>query len=145
MNVRFILERKGADIATIHGDASLADAAALLRDRNVGALVVSPDGATIAGLVSERDVVRAAAAHGASALGRAVSSVMSAKVTTCRPTDSVPRLMELMTEHRIRHLPVVDDSGLLCGIVSIGDVVKARLAELEGDNQALADYLHQGQ
>lgn len=145
MNVRSILERKGADIATIRGDASLADAAAMLRDRNVGALVVSSDGATIAGLVSERDVVRAAASHGASALGRPVSSVMSVKVTTCRPNDAMPRLMELMTEHRIRHLPVVDDAGRLCGIVSIGDVVKARLAELEGDNQALADYLHQGQ
>jgi CBS domain-containing protein len=145
MNVQTIVERKGAEVATIHGEASLADAAALLRDRNVGALVVSPDGATIVGLVSERDVVRAAAAHGASALGRAVSSVMTVKVMTCRPTDSVPRLMELMTEHRIRHLPVVDDADRLCGIVSIGDVVKARLAELEGDNQALADYLHQGQ
>ncbi|MDP2028210.1 MAG: CBS domain-containing protein [Thiobacillus sp.] len=144
MNVRSILERKGADIATTRGDASLADAAALLRDRNVGALVVSSDGATIAGLVSERDVVRAVAAHGASALGRPVSSVMSVTVTTCHPSDSVPRLMELMTEHRIRHLPVVDEAGQLCGIVSIGDVVKARLAELEGDNQALADYLYQG-
>lgn len=144
MNVQSIVDRKGADVATIHGDASLADAAALLRDRNVGALVVSADGATIVGLVSERDLVRAAAAHGASALGRPVSSVMSAKVRTCRPTDSVQRLMESMTEHRIRHLPVVDDAGRLCGIVSIGDVVKARLGELEGDNQALADYLHQG-
>lgn len=145
MNVQSIVEGKGADVATIHGDASLADAAALLRDRNVGALVVSADGVTIAGLVSERDVVRAAAAHGASALGRSVSSVMSAKVRTCRPADSVQRLMESMTEHRIRHLPVVDDAGRLCGIVSIGDVVKARLGELEGDNQALAEYLHQGQ
>jgi len=70
---------------------------------------------------------------------------MSTEVTTCLPTDSVPRLMELMTEHRIRHLPVVGDDGRLCGIVSIGDVVKARLGELEGDNRALADYLHQGQ
>lgn len=145
MNVRSILERKGADVATIDGSASLADAAARLRDLGVGALVVSPDGATIVGIVSERDVVRAAAAHGASALGRAVESVMSASVTTCRPTDAVPRLMELMTEHRIRHLPVVDDGGNLCGIVSIGDVVKARLGELEDENRVLADYLHQGQ
>ena len=145
MNVRSILERKGADVATISGDASLADAAAHLRDLGVGALVVSPDGATIAGIVSERDVVRAAASHGASALGRPVHSVMSIGVTVCRPEDSVPRLMELMTEHRIRHLPVVGDDGRLCGIVSIGDVVKARLGELELENRALADYLHQGQ
>ena len=145
MNVRSILERKGADVATIAGDASLADAAARLRDLGVGALVVSPDGATIVGIVSERDVVRAAAAHGASALGRTVESVMSAHVTTCQPTDQVPRLMELMTQHRIRHLPVVDDDGSLCGIVSIGDVVKARLGEVQDENQALANYLHQGQ
>jgi len=145
MHVRSILESKGADVATITGEASLGDAAAQLRDLAVGALVVSPDGATIAGILSERDVVRAVAAHGASALGRPVQSVMSTEVTTCLPTDSVPRLMELMTEHRIRHLPVVGDDGRLCGIVSIGDVVKARLGELEGDNRALADYLHQGQ
>ncbi len=145
MNVRSILERKGADVATIAGSASLADAAARLRDLGVGALVVSPDGATIVGIVSERDVVRAAATHGASSLGRTVESVMSADVTTCRPTDVVPRLMELMTEHRIRHLPVVDDAGNLCGIISIGDVVKTRLSELEDENRALADYLHQGQ
>lgn len=145
MNVRSILERKGADVATIAGSASLADAAARLRDLGVGALVVSPDGATIVGIVSERDVERAAATHGASSLGRTVESVMSADVTTCRPTDVVPRLMELMTEHRIRHLPVVDDAGSLCGIISIGDVVKTRLSELEDENRALADYLHQGQ
>ena len=145
MNVRSILERKGADVATIAGSASLADAAARLRDLGVGALVVSPDGVTIVGIVSERDVVRAAATHGASSLGRTVESVMSADVTTCRPTDVVPRLMELMTEHRIRHLPVVDDAGSLCGIISIGDVVKTRLSELEDENRALADYLHQGQ
>jgi CBS domain-containing protein len=145
MNVRSILERKGTDVATIAGSASLADAAARLRDLGVGALVVSPDGATIVGIVSERDVVRAAATHGASALGRTVESVMSTEVTTCQPTDVVPRLMELMTEHRIRHLPVVDDAGSLCGIISIGDVVKTRLSELEDENRALADYLHQGQ
>ena len=145
MNVRSILERKGADVATIAGSASLADAAARLRDLGVGALVVSPDGATIVGIVSERDVERAAATHGASSLGRTVESVMSADVTTCRPTDVVPRLMELMTEHRIRHLPVVDNAGSLCGIISIGDVVKTRLSELEDENRALADYLHQGQ
>lgn len=145
MHVRSILEHKGADVATISGEASLADAAAQLRDRSVGALVVSPDGGSIAGIVSERDVVRAVAAHGASALGRSVQSVMSTEVTTCSPTDSVPRLMELMTEHRIRHLPVLGADGRLCGIVSIGDVVKARVGELEGENRALAEYLHQGQ
>ena len=143
MNVRSILERKGADVATIAGSASLADAAARLRDLGVGALVVSPDGATIVGIVSERDVVRAAATHGASSLGRTVESVMSADVTTCRPTDVVPRLMELMTEHRIRHLPVVDDAGSLCGIISIGDVVKSHISQLRDERDHLVGYINQ--
>ena len=144
MNVRSILERKGADVATIGVDASLADAAALLRDRRIGALVVTPDRSTIAGIVSERDVVRAVASHGASALGREITSVMTSNVRTCNPGDSVERLMELMTEHRIRHLPVADDAGKLAGIISIGDVVKARVTQLHIENQALAEYIHQG-
>ena len=108
-------------------DASLAHAAAELRDRGVGALVVSSDGRTLEGILSERDVVRALAAHGASALGRTVSSTMSANVVTCAAQDSVESLMAAMTERRIRHLPVVDADGALAGIVSIGDVVKLRL------------------
>ncbi len=144
MNVQSILAGKGADVATIGHVASLSDAAAVLRDRGVGALVVSDDGRHIDGIVSERDVVRALAAHGASALGRTVGSAMSANVVTCRSDDSVEALMISMTERRIRHLPVVDDDGLLAGIVSIGDVVKSRLSELETENQALVEYLHHG-
>ena len=106
--------------------------------------MVSDDGRHIDGIVSERDVVRALAAHGASALGRTVASAMSADVVTCAAGDSVEELMVSMTERRIRHLPVVDDEGLLAGIISIGDVVKARLGQLETENQALFDYIHQG-
>ena len=144
MNVQSILAGKGTDVATIRQGASLSDAAAALRDRGVGALVVSDDGQQIDGIISERDVVRALAAHGASALGRTVASVMSADVVTCRPADSVDALMASMTERRIRHLPVVDTQGRLSGIVSIGDVVKSRLGALENENQALVEYLHQG-
>jgi CBS domain-containing protein len=144
MNVQSILGTKGFDVATVGQEASLADAAARLRDRGVGALVVSDDGHHIDGIVSERDVVRALAAHGAGALGRTVGSVMSTTVVTCVADDSVEDLMSSMTERRIRHLPVVDGQGLLAGIVSIGDVVKARLSQLQVENDALTEYIHQG-
>jgi CBS domain-containing protein len=144
MNVQSILQAKGSDVATITKVASLADASAHLRDRGVGALVVSDDGRHIDGIVSERDVVRALAAHGAGALGRSVSSAMSADVITCSAGDSVEELMVSMTERRIRHLPVIDGDRLLIGIVSIGDVVKARLGQLESENQALFDYITHG-
>jgi CBS domain-containing protein len=144
MNVDTILTSKGSDVATISHHASLADAVAELRDRGIGALVISGDGRHIDGIISERDVVRALAAHGASALGRTVSSAMSTKVVTCRCSDSVEELMASMTESRFRHLPVVDDEGALAGIISIGDVVKARLGQLQSENAALTEYLHQG-
>ena len=144
MNVQSILGTKGFDVATVGQEASLADAAAVLRDHGVGALVVSNDGHHIDGIVSERDVVRALAAHGAGALGRTVGSVMSTTVVTCVADDSVEDLMSSMTERRIRHLPVVDEQGLLAGIVSIGDVVKARLGQLQVENDALTEYIHQG-
>jgi CBS domain-containing protein len=144
MNVQTILQGKGSDVATITKGASLADAAAQLRDRGVGALVVSDDGRHIDGIVSERDVVRALAAHGSSTLGRTVASVMSTDVVTCEGGDSVEALMVSMTDRRIRHLPVIDGDGLLNGIVSIGDVVKARLSQLETENQALFDYITHG-
>ncbi len=144
MNVEVILGTKGRDVATITQRASLADAAAELRDRGVGALVVSDDGRHIDGIVSERDIVRALAAHGAATLGRTVTSAMSPTVVTCRTDDSVDELMSSMTDRRIRHLPVVDDSGLLAGIISIGDVVKARVGELKTENEKLTEYMHQG-
>jgi CBS domain-containing protein len=141
MNVHAILGQKGSAVATVDQQASLADAAAKLRDHGVGALVVSSDGAHIDGILSERDVVRALANHGAGALGRPVSSAMTVDVRTCAEADTVDELMSLMTERRIRHVPVVDDAGVLAGIVSIGDVVKARLGHLESENQALFDYI----
>ena len=144
MNVLSILGVKGAAVVTIGDGASLADAVLTLRDNRIGAIVVSNDGQHIDGIVSERDVVRALANHGAAALGRTVSSAMSTDVVTCASADPVERLMALMTGRRIRHLPVVDDGGHLAGIISIGDVVKSRLGELESENKALFDYITHG-
>ena len=141
MNVQSIIGSKGTDVATIGQTANLHDAIRLLDERRIGALVVSGNGLAIEGIISERDVVRAAASGGSAALDRSVGSVMSTDVVTCATGDGVDRLMSLMTERRIRHLPVVDDNGHLAGIVSIGDVVKARLNELEDENRALADYI----
>ncbi|MEL6891672.1 MAG: CBS domain-containing protein [Actinomycetota bacterium] len=142
MNVQSILSAKGTAVATIGASGSLTDATAALRDHGVGALVVSADGASIDGIVSERDVVRAMAEHGDGTLGRSVSSCMSGDVVTCRPSDTIDALMSMMTARRIRHLPVVDDNDQLAGIISIGDVVKARLGELERENDQLHDYIH---
>lgn len=141
MNVQSIIGSKGTDVATIRQAATLTDAIAALGEHRIGALVVSGDGSAIEGIVSERDIVRAAARSGASALDTTVGSVMSTDVITCALSDGVDRLMGLMTERRIRHLPVVDDRGHLAGIISIGDVVKARLTELEQENQALSQYI----
>ena len=144
MNVQSILGVKGTDVVTVRDDISLADAASILRDKRIGSLVVSNDGQHIDGIISERDIVVALANHGASVLGRPVSSAMSTDVVTCRAGDAVESLMVSMTERRIRHLPVVDDDAVLGGVISIGDVVKARLGQLETENQQLYEYITQG-
>ena len=143
MLVRHVLEMKGAVVATVPTDATLTDVARLLAEHGVGALVVSDDGETIAGIVSERDLARAIARQGADALGVAVTAAMTSEVQTCGPDDTIDSLMETMTSGRFRHLPVtVDDR--LTGIVSIGDVVKNRLAELQTESKVLHDYLYSG-
>lgn len=144
MNVRSILHTKGDQVATVAQTASLSDALQLLRDHGIGALVVSGDGRAIEGILSERDVVRCLANHGSGALGRSVGSVMSTDVVTCGCDDGVETLMSLMTERRIRHLPVVAEDGSMAGIISIGDVVKSRLGELESENNALHEYITHG-
>ncbi len=141
MTVQSIIGRKSPVVATITQTATLRQAIDQLTERRIGALVVSGDGRKIEGIISERDIVRAASTSGPNALDGSVGSVMSTDVVTCSAGDGVDRLMSLMTERRIRHLPVVDDRGHLAGIVSIGDVVKARLSELEQENHALAEYL----
>ena len=129
------------EVAIIGGGYAGLSCARRLAEHGIGALVVSGDGQAIEGIVSERDIVRAAARSGADSLQASVGSVMSTDVITCALGDGVDRLMELMTERRIRHLPVVDDAGHLAGIISIGDVVKARVGQLELENNQLHDYI----
>lgn len=143
MNIRGILFHKGTTVATIAAEASIAEAAEMLAKHRVGALVVSADGATIDGILSERDVARGLAVHGAAVVACRVSDLMTAEVVTCEPTDSVERLMALMTERRIRHVPVRED-GRLAGIVSIGDIVKSRVDDLETERATLHEYLTAG-
>lgn len=140
MIVKSILSAKGRDVATIAPTATLAEATKILADRKIGALVVTGAGDRITGIISERDIVRALAQHGGGALQLPLSEVMTRKVVTCSPTDSVAVLMERMTAGKFRHLPVLDD-GQLVGIISIGDVVKYRLTELEFEHGALRDYI----
>ncbi len=141
MNVQTILSAKGTEVATIAPSATLADATEMLRAKGFGALVVSADGKGLDGIVSERDIVRALAADGVATLERKIASCMSSEVFTCGPSDSIDALMSMMTERRIRHLPVVDGAGALAGMISIGDVVKYRLGELERENDQLHDYI----
>jgi CBS domain-containing protein len=135
-----LLRRKGHEVATIDGSESVRSALALLADKGIGALVVSSDGRSIEGIVSERDVARGLHERGAGVLAEQVSAVMTAEVHTCPPTAGVHDLAQTMTDHRVRHVPVVED-GVLIGIVSIGDVVKARLDELEEERKQLVDYI----
>jgi CBS domain-containing protein len=135
-----VLRHKGREVATIDGAASVRAALGLLAEKGIGALVVSADGRRIDGILSERDVARGLNAHGAGLLAEPVSSVMTAQVHTCHPGASVHDLARTMTDHRVRHVPVVED-GALIGIVSIGDVVKARLDELEDERKQLVDYI----
>lgn len=141
MRIEDVLRNKGAAVATIAPETPVAQLLAGLAAMNIGAMVVvGPDG--LAGIVSERDVVRKLHQRGASLLAQPVSEIMTTVVATCTPRDSVDHLAALMTENRVRHVPVLDD-GRLAGIVSIGDVVKSRMAELETEQQQLQAYITQ--
>ena len=143
MNVETILAGKGRDVLTIDPDATIADAIAALRANRVGAVVVSADGKAVAGILSERDIVHGFASHGAALLDRRVDQLMTRNVVTCTGSDTDREVLELMTERRCRHLPVVED-GVLAGIVSIGDVVKSRLDGIAGEAESMRDYISQG-
>lgn len=140
MHIRHLLRHKGSEVATIAGEETVRAALALLADRGIGALVVSSDGRSIDGILSERDIARGLHERGAGLLGEPVSGVMTAEVHSCTPDVSVTDLAQLMTDRRVRHVPVVEDGGMV-GIVSIGDVVKARLDELEEERKQLVDYI----
>jgi CBS domain-containing protein len=131
MLIASVLRTKGTFVVMVEPDRTVADLLDVLERHNVGAVVVSPDGLAIDGVVSERDVVRHMSREGSQLLERPVSAIMTRKVRTCTSSDSVEDVMRVMTRERIRHVPVVDH-GTLVGIVSIGDVVKNRVDELEG-------------
>lgn len=141
MRVSSVLKTKGSAVATVVRDATVRQAVAELARHEIGALVVSPDGARIEGIVSERDVVRRLQDRPDTLLDAPVWQIMSAAVETCSPDDEIESLMATMTERRFRHVPVVD-GGRLVGIVSIGDVVKSRIEELERDRAELVDYIN---
>ncbi|ACY97813.1 MULTISPECIES: CBS domain-containing protein [Thermomonospora] len=141
MRIRDILRTKGSSVATVEPTATVRELLAKLAELNIGAVVVSPDGATIAGIVSERDVVRRLHERGAALLDAPVSDIMTAEVRTCAPEAAVDELRKTMTEHRIRHVPVVS-GGRMVGLVSIGDVVKSAIDELETEREHLVGYLH---
>jgi CBS domain-containing protein len=140
MNVETILRNKGRRVATIRADATVTEAVEILRQYGIGALVVSDDGAQVDGMLSERDIVFALGRFGADFLDFPVADIMTRAVVTSAPEDSVGELMAEMTNRRIRHLPVVRNDRL-CGIVSIGDLVKSRLDEIEYEANSLRSLI----
>ena len=143
MRVSDILRSKGTVVCTISPDATIADAVRALAQYGIGAIVVSTDGITVEGILSERDIVRAMDAEADGLQGRLVRDIMTSNVVTCGPSEQVDYMMSLMTQKRFRHVPVVDGDQL-AGIVSIGDVVASRLSELEREAEALEDYIRHG-
>jgi CBS domain-containing protein len=143
VRIASLLQSKGDFVATIGPSESLEAVLAGLAEHRVGALVVTEDGEHIVGIISERDIVRALHRQGVGVLGEPVSAVMTADVSTCTPDQTIEVLMALMTDQRIRHVPVVDQ-GKLTGIVSIGDLVKQRMGELERENSAIVEYIQTG-
>lgn len=140
MTVSSILAAKGGDVITIQPTATLGAAAALLTKRRIGALVVLGAGDRVAGILSERDIVHALAERGLQALDEPLSQSMTRDVATCGPEETINSLMERMTKGKFRHMPVVE-SGRLSGIVSIGDIVKQRLDDMERESEAMRDYI----
>jgi CBS domain-containing protein len=140
MTVKAILSAKGGNVVTIEPNTNVLTAAKLLAERRIGALVVTGPDHRVVGIVSERDIVQRLAEQGASALELSLTDVMTRKVMTCTPADTISSVMERMTAGKFRHLPVVEQ-GRLTGIVSIGDVVKHRLQEMESEQSALRDYI----
>jgi CBS domain-containing protein len=142
MRIADVLRNKGAAVTTINAEATVAELLAGLAEQNIGAMVVVGDDGVV-GIVSERDVVRQLHTHGGSVLSRPVSKIMTTLVATCTKSDTVDEISALMTTNRVRHVPVLDGKKLI-GIVSIGDVVKTRMEELEAEQEQLHSYITQG-
>ncbi|MBT6313389.1 MAG: CBS domain-containing protein [Alphaproteobacteria bacterium] len=143
MIVASLLNTKGRDVFSIAPGASVSDAARYLRDKGIGAALVLDQAGAAAGVFSERDLVNAIADQGNTALSLTVGDLMTKDVVSCSPRDPIPTVMATMTERRVRHLPVID-GGKVVGVVSIGDVVKSRIAEAETEAEALKAYIASG-
>jgi CBS domain-containing protein len=143
MQVQSILNAKGTAVTTVSPDSSVRDLATLLRENRIGAVVVSGNGSSIEGIVSERDIVRQLTDFGPKFLSVKVREIMTKGVLTCTPSDTVDNCMEMMTGRRIRHLPVAVD-GKLTGLVSIGDIVKAKMDEIRTEAESLKQYIASG-
>jgi CBS domain-containing protein len=143
MLIRQILAAKGSDVISTRPDATIAEVAKLLKEKRIGAVVVIDRGGKLSGIISERDIARGIAVHGAKLQDLKVRELMTAEVISCSPDDGLQKLMQIMTEGRFRHLPVIQD-GKMLGIISIGDVVKHRLQELEQETHMLQDYIAGG-
>ncbi len=143
MNVQAILQRKGNEVATIPCTATLEEVARQLKTRGIGAMVILDEEGRVGGIISERDIVNALAAEGGAVATRSVCDFMTRDVETCRLSDTTDKLMEIMTERRVRHLPVVED-GELVGIVSIGDVVRQRMEEIAFEAEQMKLYISSG-
>jgi CBS domain-containing protein len=139
MTVRSILDSKGHQVLSVEPDAKLATAIKILGEKKIGAVLVMSQG-HMEGILSERDIVRVLSERGAAALEEPVSGVMTRKVVSCRQSDTVAGLMEMMTLGKFRHLPVVED-GNVVGLISIGDIVKRRVQEYEAEQEALQNYI----
>lgn len=142
MRISDIVRSKGSDVVTIRTDATVTDLLALLADHGIGAVVVSDDGTSVHGIVSERDIVRHLHAAGAAMLSGPVSAIMTSEVRTVAPDAELEEVATTMTNHRFRHVPVVTD-GQLHAIVSIGDVVKSRIEALQAERDQLVGYIQQ--
>jgi CBS domain-containing protein len=140
MRIQELLRTKGFHVITVRPSATVLEVVGLLEEYNLGAVVVSPDGREVVGIVTERDIVRRLV-KGTDFLDGPVSAIMTSDVRTCTAQDSVRSLMTTMTEQRIRHLPVVDDNGRLTGIVSIGDAVKSHITQIEFERDQLEGYV----
>ena len=141
MYVETILARKGREVRTVGLDTTVSEAMRRMREERIGALVVSADGAQIAGILTDRRVMNAIVDRGVGVLDARVEDVMTKEVFTCSPRDRVAAIMGLMTERRIRYMPVVGEDGRLCGIVSTGDAVKYRLEEMRHEVEALQEHI----
>jgi CBS domain-containing protein len=139
MTVRSILDSKGHQVLSVEPDANLSAAVKILGGKKIGAVLVMSEG-RIEGILSERDIVRVLSERGAAVLEEPVSGVMTRKVVSCRQSDTVAAIMEMMTLGKFRHLPVVED-GKVVGLISIGDIVKRRVQEYETEQEALRDYI----